>query len=219
MEYRTRGYPGIVVEKWGGSPKVYCCRECAWVYVSAGIFHPQDELLSLCTWAMKVPNGSLIGNGLLKSREQSHPECWHHHHLSSWTLAHRTFTQPLPTHSAAATPRKAAGLICSHHQTLSTRCPTEEGRVLSSYSSSLWWPQHDRARLTSQRPFFVKGKLSSQDGHPSRFSVVEKIQEIHPGITEWAPELSKSLSASLNGESHHRKLYSSPLRTRQHPSF
>lgn len=159
MEYRARGYPGIGAEEWGGSPKVYCCRECAWVYVSAGIFHPQDELLSLCTWAMKVPDGSLIGNGLHKSREQSHPDSWHHHRASSWTLAPWTFPQPPPTHSAAATPWKAAGLICSHHQTLSARCPTEEGQVLASYSSSLWWPQQDRACLTSQRPFFVKGKL------------------------------------------------------------
>ena len=115
MEYRIRGYPGIVVEEWGGSPKVYCCRECAWVYVSAGIFHPQDELLSLCTRAMKVPDGSLIGNELHKSREQSHPDSWHHHHVSSWTLAHWTFTQPPPTHSAAATLGKAAVLICSYY--------------------------------------------------------------------------------------------------------
>lgn len=108
---------------------------------------------------MKVPDGSLIGNGLHKSREQSHPDSWHHHRASSWTLAPWTFPQPPPTHSAAATPWKAAGLICSHHQTLSARCPTEERQVLASYSSSLWWPQQDRARLTSQRPFFVKGKL------------------------------------------------------------
>lgn len=198
MEYRTKGYPGIIQEgEWGGSPKAYCYKEYVWVYMLDGIFQPRDELLPLCTVAMEFPDRSLTGNGLHKRTELSYPGRCHQHCVSSWTLVHWPFLQHPPTQSAATTQGKEAGLIRSHCQTLSSCCLNMEGELLPYCLSFLFWQTIAWQSQLTQYLFFVKGKISTEDGNLSKFLGVEKFREIHFGIIKRALQLYKPFSAKI----------------------
>lgn len=92
---------------------------------------------------------------------------------------------------------------------LLTQLPLRQGRQLASsvHISRFWAPavqerkgrSYHLALVTTawqsqpnQCPFFVKGKISTQDGDLSRFTVVEKVHKIHLGNNGRTPQLSTS---------------------------